>query len=86
MENKKWYQSKTIWGIVIAFVGFIINKFFGVAELNIPENADLETIQKHIEAFKLAQGNVMNLASEVMAAFGTLLAIIGRVKADTKLS
>lgn len=86
MENKKWYQSKTIWGIVIAFLGFALSKFFGVSDLNIPENADLETIQKHIDAFKSAQGNLMNLASEVMAAFGTLLAIIGRVKADTKLN
>ena len=86
MESKKWYQSKTIWGIAIAFIGFALNKFLGVTDLNIPENADMQTIQNHIEAFKSAQGNMINLATELMAALGTILALIGRIKADSKLS
>jgi len=84
--SKKWYQSKTIWGVVIAVIGFVLSKFVGVPDLEIPENADLETIQKHIEAFKAAQGNIMNIISEAMAAFGSLLAIIGRINAEGKLT
>lgn len=86
MESKKWYQSKTIWGIIIAFAGYLINHFFGVQDLNIPENADLATIQKHLDAFKAAGNDLVLIASEAMAAIGTFLAIIGRVKADTKLT
>lgn len=25
---KPWYLSKTIWGVIITFVGFIANQFF----------------------------------------------------------
>jgi hypothetical protein len=84
--TKKWYQSKTIWGIAIAALGFIINHFFGVSDLNIPENADFETIQRHIEAFKNAQGSMVQIVSELMAAVGTLLAIFGRMRAQGKLT
>ena len=28
-QTKPWYLSKTVWGILIAFVGFIANQFFG---------------------------------------------------------
>jgi hypothetical protein len=27
-EVKPWYLSKTIWGVIIAFLGFILNQFF----------------------------------------------------------
>ena len=27
-EVKPWYLSKTIWGVIIAFIGFISNQFF----------------------------------------------------------
>lgn len=29
-QSKSWFLSKTIWGIIIAFVGFIANQFFKV--------------------------------------------------------
>ena len=86
MDSKKWYQSKTIWGIIIAFAGFLLNQFLGVQELNIPENADLATIQKHVEAFKNSGSDLVMIASEAMAALGTFLAIVGRVKADSKIT
>lgn len=86
MESKKWYQSKTIWGIIIAFGGFLLNQFLGVQDLNIPENADLATIQKHIDAFKAAKNDLVLIASEAMAAIGTFLAIVGRVNAETKIT
>lgn len=33
-QIKPWYLSKTIWGILIAFIGFIGKQFFSV---NIPD-------------------------------------------------
>lgn len=86
METKKWYQSKTIWGIIIAFAGYLLNHFFGVSDLNIPENADLETIKRHVDSFKSSGNDLVLIASEAMAALGTFLAIVGRVKADTKIT
>lgn len=84
-QSKKWYQSKTIWGIVIAFIGYAISQFLKVPDLQIPENADMETIKKHIEAVKAAKNDFMLLASELMAAIGSVIAIIGRIKADQKI-
>jgi len=85
METKKWYQSRTIWGIVIAFVGFALNKYLGVDGLELPKSTDYDQLTQQVEAIKDAQGNIMNLFSQVMAAFGALLALIGRVKAETKI-
>lgn len=84
-QSKKWYQSKTIWGIVIAFIGYAISQFLKVPDLQIPENADMETIKKHIESVKAAKNDFMLLASELMAAIGSFIAIIGRIKADQKI-
>ena len=85
MESKKWYQSKTIWGIAIALLGFVLNKYLGVDGLELPKSEDYESLQKQVQLIKDAQGNIMNLASQLMAAFGALLALVGRVKADTKI-
>lgn len=82
---KKWYQSKTMWGIAIAFLGFILQNILKV-EISLPENADYETIQKHIEALKAAQNSTMSLISEGMSLIGTLIAIYGRFKAEEKLT
>lgn len=82
---KKWYQSKTIWGIAIAFLGFVLQNILKV-EISLPENADYEAIQKHIEALKMAQNSTMTLISEGMSLVGTLIAIYGRVTAEEKLT
>ena len=40
--TKPWYLSKTIWGIIVAFAGFIANQFFKV---QIPDlTSDIATI------------------------------------------
>ena len=83
MESKKWYQSKTIWGILVAFIGFALNNYLKV-DSDIPVNADLDTIRQHIEAIKNSNG-VNNIVSQVMAFAGTLFAIYGRIKADTSV-
>lgn len=28
-QSKKWYLSKTIWGVIISFVGFVAKESFG---------------------------------------------------------
>lgn len=85
MEKKSWYQSKTIWGIVIAALGFVATQYFQVP-VEVPANPDFEQLKAHTEAIKAAQGNVGIIAGQVVAAIGSIVAIIGRIKADTPLS
>lgn len=85
MESKKWYQSKTIWGIAIAFLGFVLNNFVKV-DVTLPENADYDTLKAHFEALKNAQSNTMVFISEIMSMVGTLVALYGRFKAEEKLT
>jgi NADPH:quinone reductase-like Zn-dependent oxidoreductase len=85
MEKKSWYQSKTIWGIVIAALGFVATQYFQVP-IDVPANPDFEQLKAHTEAIKAAQGNVGIIAGQIAAAIGSIVAIIGRIKADTPLS
>jgi hypothetical protein len=82
---KKWYQSKTILGILIAFVGFVVREYFKV-DLEIPQNADYDTLMKHVEMFQAAKSDTVSIISEIMATTGTLIAIYGRFKAEEKLT
>lgn len=82
---KPWWQSKTIWGILIAAVGFVISEVLKVPDVVLPENADFEQLQQYVEAVKAAQGNLTVIISQVIAAVGTILAIYGRVKAEAKI-
>lgn len=84
MESKKWYQSKTIWGIVVAFLGFALNTFLKV-DVSIPQNADLTTIQSHLDTIKNAGSNFNAILTEILAFAGTIFAIYGRIKADTTI-
>ena len=52
MESKKWYQSKTIWGIIIAFMGYILSTVLKVDEPRLPDNADYQALQAYVEAIK----------------------------------
>jgi hypothetical protein len=82
---KPWWQSRTIWGILIAAVGFVISEVLKVPEVSLPENADFEQLQAYVEAVKAANGNLSVIISQVVSAVGTLLAIYGRVKAEAKI-
>ena len=82
---KPWWQSKTIWGILIAAVGYISSEVLKVPEVSLPENADFEQIQAYVEAVKAAKGNLSVIISQVVSAIGTVLAIVGRVKAESKI-
>jgi hypothetical protein len=85
METKKWYQSKTIWGIMIAGIGFLLTEILKVPDVTLPENADFEQLKQYADAIKLANGNVGVIIGQIMGIVGTILGIIGRVKAGQKL-
>ena len=85
METKKWYQSKTIWGIFIAALGFIMSTV-GVESPVLPENADFEQLKAYAEAIKASQGSISVIVGQLLAATGTLISIIGRFKADTQVT
>lgn len=85
METKKWYTSKTIWGILIAALGYFMTTI-GVEAPVLPENADFEQLKAFAEAVKAANGNFSVIIGQVLASLGAILAIIGRFQADTKVT
>lgn len=82
---KPWWQSKTIWGILIAAVGFVISEVLKVPDVVLPENADFEQLKQYAEAVKASQGNITVIISQVVAAVGAVLSIYGRVVAESKI-
>lgn len=86
METKSWYQSKTIWGILIAAFGYVISEVLKVPDVQLPENADFNQLKAYVDAVKSAQGNVTVIISQTIAAVGSFLAIYGRMKAEGKIS
>lgn len=81
VTTKKWYSSKTIWGIVIAFVGFIFTKL-SVPNIGLPENADFDQLSAFATAITNAKGDLSSIIGTVLTGVGSILAIIGRIKAD----
>jgi len=86
MATKKWWSSKTIWGVLIALLGFVLTQKLQVPDVQLPENADFEQLKAYAEAIKEANGNLGVIAGQLLSALGSLLAIIGRVKAETQIS
>lgn len=82
---KPWWQSKTIWGILIAAAGFVISEVLKVPSVSLPENADFEQLKQYAEAVKASQGNITVIISQVVAAVGAVLGIYGRVVAESKI-
>jgi hypothetical protein len=82
---KPWWQSKTIWGILIAAVGFVISEVLKVPSVSLPENADFEQLKQYAEAVKASQGSITVIISQVVAAVGAVLGIYGRVVAESKI-
>lgn len=75
-DTKKWWQSKTIWGILIS--GFVktylalrlLLKFSGIDLPALPEGFE-QTLQ--------------DVIITTVGFIGDILAIIGRIKATTKI-
>lgn len=85
MATKKWFQSKTIWGVLIALLGFVLNQKLQV-HVQLPENADFNQLKAYADAIKEAHGSIGVIASQLLSAVGCIVAIIGRIKAEDKIS
>lgn len=85
MQTKKWYQSKTIWGILITAIAFFAQTYLQ-ADITVPANPDFSQLQDIATQVKAAHGNIGLLINIALGAIGTILAIIGRVKAESKVS
>lgn len=83
--TKKWYQSRTIWGIAIAAIGYFMSTL-GVESPSLPENADFDQLKAYAEAIKAAQGSWSVIMGQIFAAVGTVVSIIGRFQAETKVT
>lgn len=83
---KKWYQSKTIWGILIAALGAFLSESLQVPDVSLPENADFNQLKAYAEQIKSAQGNMSSIIATVVSIVGSILAIYGRVTAGEKLT
>jgi hypothetical protein len=83
---KKWYQSKTIWGVLIAALGFVLTEVLKVPEVTLPPDADFNQLKAYVDAINNANGNIGVIIGQVMGVVGTILGIIGRIKADGKIA
>jgi hypothetical protein len=83
---KKWYQSKTIWGVLIAALGFVLTEVLKVPEVTLPPDADFNQLKSYVDAINNANGNIGVIIGQVMGVVGTILGIIGRIKADGKIA
>lgn len=84
METKKWYYSKTIWGVLIALLGFVLNQMLKV-DIKLPDSdvltpADIQNVK---DAVTNSHSDFMSI---VMVVVGALLAVYGRFKATTKVT
>jgi hypothetical protein len=85
MQTKKWYQSKTIWGILITAVAFFAQTYLQ-ADITVPANPDFDQLKQIATQVQSAHGNAALLFNIVLGAIGTIIAIIGRVKAESKVT
>jgi hypothetical protein len=83
--TKKWYQSRTIWGIAIAAIGYLMTTL-GVDSTPLPENADFDQLKAYAEAIKAAQGSWSVIMGQIFAAVGTVVSVIGRFQAEAKVT
>jgi len=83
---KKWYQSKTIWGVLIAALGFVLTEVLKVPDVTLPPDADFNQLKSYVDAINSANGNIGVIIGQAMGVVGTILGIIGRVKADGKIA
>jgi uncharacterized membrane protein YraQ (UPF0718 family) len=70
MQTKKWYQSKTIWGGIIAIIAAVLSLF--------GKQIDAET-----QDFLTNQA--VEIATAVATMIAGVMAIYGRFKADKKI-
>lgn len=79
-EAKAWYTSKTIIGIVLAFIPTIIK--FIKPELVIDVEGSVEEAFAGAEVIAETADSIWGM---LLATFGTVLAIYGRIKANLSI-
>jgi hypothetical protein len=84
--TKKWYASKTIWGILIAALGVLVTRVLQVPDVTLPADATVDQAQAAIAAIKTAQGNAGVIIGQITTLVGLVLGVIGRVKAETSVA
>lgn len=70
-ETKAWYESKGVWGGLIAMLASICAMLFGV-------KIDQGTQQQMVNSLVV-------IAPNAVALIGAILAIYGRIKANSKI-
>jgi len=84
--TKKWWKSKTIWGILIAALGAVITDVLKVPDVTLPADATVDQVKDTLAAIKAAQGNVGVIIGQVTTLIGLALGVIGRVKAESSVA
>lgn len=85
LETKKWYASKTIWGIIIAALGIFLTNVLKV-DVVLPADATVDQTQAAIEAIKAAQGDLGVIAAQITTLIGLVVGVIGRIQAEKKIA
>jgi hypothetical protein len=89
MQTKKWWQSKTIWGVLIAALGFLLNQFLKV-DIQLPQsdvvsNTDFQTLLDSAQKVKDSQGSLGVILAQVLVVVGLVLGVYGRLKTKTTI-
>lgn len=85
MKIKNWYQSKTIWGVIMAAIGYFLTVHLGVEGITVPENGDFANLQQYVGEIKETKNSWPSLFGTLISMSGFVLAFIGRIKADTEI-
>lgn len=72
MDSKPWYQSLTIWGTAILTICALVLPLIGKADL--------------ANVLQAEQGNIADALAALGSLIGAVLAIIGRIRAATKIT
>ena len=85
INTKKWYQSKTIWAIVVAAFAFFLHNTLQVspADINVPDNPDFNQLKNIASQVKSAHGNIANIITILIGSASSIAAIYNRVTSDS---
>jgi len=85
LKTKKWWASKTIWGILIAALGIFLTNVLKV-DVVLPADATVDQTKAAIEAIKAAQGDLGVIAAQITTLIGLVVGVIGRIKAEKTIA
>jgi hypothetical protein len=72
--------------VLIAALGFVLTEVLKVPDVTLPPDADFNQLKTYVDAINSANGNIGVIIGQAMGVVGTILGIIGRVKADGKIA